>query len=219
MTTQNVPSDRWLFGQMEHDGGIAITRGRARAFFMQSARNRRPDPVIQGVFENVEDLGTHEGLFLVDGERAQDTFDRWERIFRASLTDTHGVPVRAALDSMRNEAIEDGHEPPPDEAIADARRIVAVMLRKWPGEYDVYPMDEERVAIEVSGGVGRRMLLLCEPGGHALCIVTVDRVARRARYEDSRMLPDGFVADGMEAMGRSVGGFSSDSRGRLWPNT
>ena len=105
--------------------------------------------------------------------------------------------VEIAFDQIPVESAEAGHEPPPEDVVNEARRIVREMFRRWPREYDVYPMDERRVAVEVDGGHARKMLLLCEPGGSALCIVTVNRISRRARYEDSSMLPDGFVSDAL----------------------
>ena len=106
-----------------------------------------------------------------------------------------------AFDDLAAESAENGHDAPPNEVVDESRRIVREMLEKWPREYDIYPMDAQRVAIEVDGDLGRRMLLLCESGGSALCVVTVDRVSRRARYEDSSVLPDGFVSDALRDMG------------------
>ena len=106
-----------------------------------------------------------------------------------------------ALNRIPEESSEAGHDTPPSSVIREARRIVRGMLRRWARDYDIYPMDERRVAVEVDGGFGKRMLLVCEDGGSTLCIVTVHRVSRRARYEDSRALPDGFVWDALRDMG------------------
>lgn len=117
----------------------------------------------------------------------------------------HSAAVERRFENIPVESVEDGHAALPDEVVEEARRIVHAMLRRWPREYDVYPMDDQRVAVEVDGGFGRRMLLLCEPGGTALCIATVNRLSRRARYEDSSILPDGFIADALKDMGSEAG--------------
>ena len=39
--------------------------------------------------------------------------------------------------------------------------------------------------------------LYCEPDRSALCLVTVNRVSRRARYQDSGRLPDCFVEEAL----------------------
>ena len=106
-----------------------------------------------------------------------------------------------AFGRIPDECAESGHDVPPEDVIQEARRIVRGMLRRIPCEYDVYPMDERSVAVEVDGGLGRRTLLVCEDGGSAVCIVTVNRKSRRARYEDSSILPDGFVFDALRDMG------------------
>lgn len=106
-----------------------------------------------------------------------------------------------AFDRISEESAEADHDAPPESVIREARRIVRGMLRCWARDYDVYPMDERRVAVEVDGGFGKRMLLVCEDGGSAFCVATVNRVSRRARYDDSRTLPDGFVWDALRDMG------------------
>lgn len=89
---------------------------------------------------------------------------------------------------------------PPEPVLDEAKRIVTSLCALLPQNTDIYPLDGGKIAIEVSPRVGRGFLLVCEPGGSALCIVTVNGVSRRARYENSSGLPDGFLRDGLNDM-------------------
>ena len=62
------------------------------------------------------------------------------------------------------------------------KRIVRGLRRLLLPHSDVHTWDDGEVAVEVFGERGRGFLLLCEPGGSALCVVTVNNVARRTRY-------------------------------------
>ena len=106
--------------------------------------------------------------------------------------------VTAMFRDFEADALEAVQQIPSDEVVAELRRIVTAMYRMWPTEYDVYAMDGQTAAMEIQRGPGNgALLLVCEPGRQALCIVTKDSISRRARYQDSTMLPDGFIADGM----------------------
>ena len=91
-----------------------------------------------------------------------------------------------------------------DNVLSEAKRIVLQLRTRLPANTDIYSMDDGKVAVELYGSSGRGFLLVCEPKGSALCIVTVNGVSRRARYQTSRDLPDGFVSDGLKAV-RPVG--------------
>ena len=106
--------------------------------------------------------------------------------------------VSAMFQDFAPDALEAVQEIPTDEVVDELRRIVTAMYRRWPSQYDVYAMDGQTAAVEIQQGPGNgALLLICEPDHQALCIVTKNSVSRRARYQDSSMLPDGFVADGM----------------------
>ena len=83
------------------------------------------------------------------------------------------------------------------QVLDEAKRIVRGLRKELPLNTDIYPMDEGKVAIELYGAFGHGFLLVCEPGGSALCIVTVGGVSRRARYDNSTGLPDGFLHEGL----------------------
>ena len=156
-----------------------------------------------GVVEETDFAGTPYTIdSIILGSNAENAHS-WMHAYQASRAEfkKHSEAVDLAFQRIPEESMEDGHAKPSEEVIGEARRIVSRMLRLWPREYDVYPMDDQRVAVEVDGGYGRRMMLLCEPGGSALCVVTVERVSRRARYEDSKSLPDGFMLDALKDMG------------------
>ena len=84
------------------------------------------------------------------------------------------------------------------DTINEAKRIARHLHDRLPPDTDVYVMEGGKVALEVFGSLGYGFLLVCENGGSALCIVTVDGSARRARYENSSCLPDGFVLEGLK---------------------
>ena len=98
---------------------------------------------------------------------------------------------------------------PTEEVVAEAVRIVNAMEELQPyvanrhGEIDsesrawfeIYAMDEERVAVEVSSGYGKRFLLLCEPGGSAYLTAVIHRADWSRRYNDSSILPDDFMRE------------------------
>lgn len=131
---------------------------------------------------------------------------RHHRIFQARSTrnvpELHTWPVTdEVIDNWfraLSEETSDASLPMLSERVLDeARRIVRALRRQLPLDTDVYPMDEGKVAIELYGEFGHGFLLVCEPGGSALCIVTVDGISRRARYESSSVLPDGFLQEGL----------------------
>ena len=111
-------------------------------------------------------------------------------------------PVEALeqLDAIEADAAEMGYEAPQDAVVSAARRILGEMYSVSHLSFDAYSMSGGRVAIGVDGGVGRSMIVICEPEGSALCVVTVGSRSRRARYDDSSFLVDDFVKQGLRDM-------------------
>ena len=107
-----------------------------------------------------------------------------------------------SLYEIEADALSMGHEVPGKDVVKDTERILRKIYQYLPRQYDVSSMSKGRIGIDVDGGFGRSLLLVCEPGGNALCVVTIDQVSRRARYEDSRFLPDDFVKEALRQMGR-----------------
>lgn len=104
------------------------------------------------------------------------------------------------LDSIASDAVDMGYEIPEESVVSEASRILGEMRSYRALSFDAYSMSGGRVGIDVNGGVGRSMIVVCEPGGSALCVVTVGGDARRARYENSRFLVDDFVRQGLRDM-------------------
>ena len=128
---------------------------------------------------------------------------------RGSKTRLSVGPLEAlkGLENIGEDALSMGYAVPDAVVVEEARRILHAMhdYRQLP--CDAYSMSDGRVGIGVNGGLGRSILLVCEPGGKALCVVTIDRVSRRARYDDSSFLPDDFVKQGLRQLssGKKVG--------------
>ena len=109
-----------------------------------------------------------------------------------------------SLDNIKADSREMGYPVPDVTLVAEAKRILIGMQEYRPASFDAYSMDDGRVAIGVDGDFGRSMLIVCEPGGSALCVVTVNRVSRRARYGDSGFLPDDFVRQGLRDLTKAT---------------
>lgn len=107
------------------------------------------------------------------------------------------------LEGVREEAREDGLPAPSDAAAANARRLLHAMYRLLPRRFEVYPMPDGEIAIDVPGGPGRSVLLLCGSDGGALCSVNMNGAHRRARYSGAHALPDGFVRSALAELARS----------------
>ena len=107
------------------------------------------------------------------------------------------------LEGVRNEAREEGFPVPSDTAFGNAGRLLHAMYRILPRRFEVYPMPDGEIAIDVPGRPGRSVLLLCGSDGGALCSVNMDGAHRRARYSDTHGLPDGFVRDALAELERS----------------
>ena len=106
--------------------------------------------------------------------------------------------ILALFDELGNEAASMGHDIPSTEVVEEAKRLFEEIPFSRQLAYDVYSMPDGGVTIGVNGSFGRAMVLICEPGKTALCVVTIDRVSRRARYDDSGFLPDAFVLQGLD---------------------
>ncbi len=109
----------------------------------------------------------------------------------------------ASLDNITSDAQDMGYTVPEAAVVAEARRILLEMHDYRSASYDAYSMSDGRVGIGVDGEFGKSMLVVCEPGGTALCVVTANRVSRHARYGDSSFLPDDFVKQGLRQVSPS----------------
>lgn len=123
-----------------------------------------------------------------------------------SLTGTTGVvevgisEAVASLDDIAADAREMGYDVPSEAVVAEAKRILLEMSAYRMASYDAYAMSDGRVAVAADGGFGNSMLVVCEPGGSALCVVTEDLVSRHAEYEAVSFLPDDFVRQALRKL-------------------
>ena len=123
-----------------------------------------------------------------------------ENVAMDQPVDASFLDAIASLDDIESDAHEMGYPIPEGKVVSEARRILIEMHNYRGVSYDAYSMSEGRVGIGVDGGFGKSMLVVCEPGGTALCVVTVDRVSRHARYGASSFLPDDFVKQGLRQL-------------------
>ena len=101
------------------------------------------------------------------------------------------------LQEITNEASEEGFLPPSDKALNNAVRLLKEMYAISSRSYEIYPTPDGEIAIDAPGGYGRSVILLCDSGGGALCLVNTNGKHRRARYSSIETLPDGFLREAL----------------------
>lgn len=106
------------------------------------------------------------------------------------------------LDQVSDDARAEGYQVPSHVAVGNARRILYAVHRMFPRILTVYPMPGGKIAIDMTGGPGRSVLLLCNSDGGALRSVNLGGVHRRASYDSVDELPDGFVRDALADLDR-----------------
>ena len=100
------------------------------------------------------------------------------------------------LEGVVAEAVDEGFPRPTDDAIFNARRLLPAMHAIVARRIEVYPTAGGEVALDVSNERGS-VILLCDSGGGALCLVNVNGDRRRARHSSTTRLPDGFVREAL----------------------
>ena len=117
------------------------------------------------------------------------------------LAACHGdEDLYAALRDLRGvtgEAIEEGFPAPSESALANAGRLLRAIHGISRRRFEVYPTQDGDVAIDMPGGYGRSVLLLCDSQGGALCLVNRQGEHRRARHSTAETLPDEFIRDAL----------------------
>ena len=170
----------------------------------------RPEHPLQEWLEEVEgtiEQGPGSALYGYFRQPALSAFNEVVNTLRlegkALISRLPIAPVQALkdLDDIDADAQSMGYSTTPSPSVVrEARRIVESMPNYRLLSYSAYSMSEGRVGIEISGGSGHSMIIICEPKGTALCAVTVNRVSRHARYDDSGFLPDAFVKEGLSQL-------------------
>ena len=120
--------------------------------------------------------------------------------FRIEILPAQLAAAQQELAAAADEAREEGYPVPSELALDNARQLLPALSRLSPHPMSVYPTPDGEICIDVSGGFGRSVLLLCESGGGALCLVNLDLEHRRAHYDNVRTLPDGFVGEALAEM-------------------
>ena len=142
------------------------------------------------------------------------THDLTSRMFRASLDAVlpenameEDVPAPLAealrdLNEINDEADEEGIARPSELAIANADRLLRAIYGILPRQYLVELLPEGVIAIRIPGGFRRSVALLCESDGGALCSVNMKGKHRRKRYPHTDQLPDRFIREALNELGR-----------------
>ena len=112
-----------------------------------------------------------------------------------STTPPELAEAQKRLGEVAEDAREENHQFPSELAFQNAQRLLPEIYEISPRYFDIYSMPDGEIAIDAPGGYGRSVVLLCEPGGGALYLVTLGDEHRRARYATTRNLPDGFVRE------------------------
>ena len=103
------------------------------------------------------------------------------------------------LEGVVAEAVDEGFPRPADDAILNARRLLPEVHAIVSRRIEVYPTADGEVALDVSNERGS-VILLCDSGGGALCLVNVNGDRRRARHSRTTKLPDGFVREALSEL-------------------
>lgn len=106
------------------------------------------------------------------------------------------------LHEINEEADEEGIPPPSESAIANADHLIREIYDILPRQYMVELLPEGVIAITVPGGFRRSVILLCESEGGALCSVNINGEHRRKRYPHADQLPDRFLREALNELGR-----------------
>ena len=142
------------------------------------------------------------------------THDLTSRAFRASLdavlpenATEEDVPAPLAealhdLNEINDEAAEKGIAPPSESTIANADRLLRATYNILPRQYLVELLPEGVIAITIPGGFRRSVMLFCESDGGALCSVNMKGKHRRKRYPHTDQLPDRFIREALNELGR-----------------
>ncbi len=168
-----------------------------------SGPRRELDPHGSKSINNPSLLRLYHQIAPVDsnGELSQST-DRF-RPGLSYLVETALPDLRdalAELSAVRKDASDEGFPIPSDVAIENATRLLRAMYRIHRQRYEVYATPDGEVAIDAPGGYGRSVIVFCESGGGALCLVNMGDSHRRARYSHAGCLPDGFLRDALNEL-------------------
>ena len=109
------------------------------------------------------------------------------------------------LNELDDEIKEDGLPPISVTIKGEARRILdALAYEKGVPTAAVFPSDEGEIVIQFDSPKSSVLIELCNDGRGAACFSLIDGKKRRARYDDSRDLPDEFVKAQLRELAEAV---------------
>ncbi len=132
----------------------------------------------------------------------------WPRSKNKSKTDKTPSPIPPELANALQElsevpadAEEDGLEIPSDLAFNNAKRLLEAMYRISPRQYSIYPVSDGYIAIDTRSANVGITVVMCGSDGGVLCLATINKESRRARYSTASKLPDGFIREALLELG------------------
>ena len=132
-------------------------------------------------------------------------FDSWGfPLAVAGAQQPHGEDFEDALKDLEeapDEAREEGHAPPDELAVKNARRLLRHMYELRPCRYEVYPTRDREMCIYVPEG-GRSVLVTCDPDGGVHCSTSLEQGHSRTYYDRDYAAapPPGFLKEALAAL-------------------
>ena len=108
---------------------------------------------------------------------------------------------------------------PSASAHRNVRRLLPAMYRVSPCRFFVYPLHDGEIAIDATSRNRDSVIVVCDSGEGAVCLVSIGRDNRRARYADADRLPDAFLREALAELAATAGqqvrgaGLRADIRG------
>ncbi len=99
------------------------------------------------------------------------------------------------LREVRDEANEKGYLEPSDLATSNAEKLLFRVYEVLRGRYEVYPMPSGAIALDAPRRGKDSIILMCNPEGDLLCLISLNSEHYRARYSTIETLPDQFMRE------------------------
>lgn len=128
----------------------------------------------------------------------------WMRPLLPPDNDAQVQALVAEVDAVEAEAREEGFPCPSVQARSNAKQLLNGIARIYHHDIDIYPTPDGEVAIDLSGGYRRSVLVFCDADGGALCMVSLMGVHRRAHYDEAPTQPDGFMREAIAELQQSA---------------
>ena len=109
------------------------------------------------------------------------------------------------LEEVSEEAQEHQVAVPSALAHRNVRRLLPAMYRVWPRRFFVYPLHNGEIAIDATTRNKDSVIVVCDSGGGAVCLVSIGQENRRATYANADRLPDAFLREALEELAATAG--------------